>query len=224
MSQQLTTTSGGDVLSSVVIAGDLSKLSDAQKVSYYMELCRSLGLNPVTQPFALLKFQGKEVLYAKKDATEQLRKIHGISVTDLTGELQHDNTYVVTCKVKDKYGKTDIATGVVSVENLKGESLANAKMKCETKAKRRATLSICGLGMLDESEIQAVDANIVTTEFNVPPAPKKQEITDKAFGGAMDRIQKGERDLIAKLRDTYQLTQAQSDTLLAIEDANAVPA
>lgn len=221
MSQQLTTTGGADVLSSVVIHGDLSKLSDAQKVSYYMDFCRSLGLNPVTQPFRLLKFQGREVLYATKDATEQLRKIHGISVQDLTGDLQHDNTYVVTCKVKDKYGKTDMATGVVSVEGLKGEPLANAKMKAETKAKRRATLSICGLGMLDESEVQTVDANAVTVDI---PLPKKQELTDKAFGQAMERIQKGERDLIAKLRDTCQLTQAQSDTLLAVEDANTVPA
>ena len=32
---------------------------------------------------------------------------------------------------------------------LNGEDLANAMMKCETKAKRRVTLSICGPGMLD---------------------------------------------------------------------------
>jgi hypothetical protein len=29
-------------------------------------------------------------------------------------------------------------------------------MKCETKAKRRVTLSFCGLGMLDESEVESV--------------------------------------------------------------------
>lgn len=225
MSQQLTTTGGADVLSSVVIHGDLSKLSDAQKVTYYMDFCRSLGLNPVTQPFRLLKFQGREVLYATKDATEQLRKLHGISVLELDGELQHDNTYVVVCKVKDKYGKTDMATGVVSVEGLKGESLANAKMKAETKAKRRATLSICGLGMLDESEVQTVDANAVTVDIPVTPKEiKKDTLTDNAFGMAMERIQKGERNLIAKLRDQFNLTQTQSDTLLAVEDANTVPA
>jgi hypothetical protein len=31
-------------------------------------------------------------------------------------------------------------------------------MKCETKAKRRVTLSICGLGMLDEAELDTVNA------------------------------------------------------------------
>lgn len=221
MSQQLATTGAEAVLSSVVIHGDLSKLSDTQKYAYYIDFCRSLGLNPVTQPFSIIKFQGKEVLYAKKDATEQLRKIHGISVTDLTGEVQHDNTYVVTCKVKDKYGKTDIATGVVSLEGLKGEAISNAKMRAETKAKRRATLSICGLGMLDESEIATVDANAVVVDI---PTPAKQTLSDKAFGQAMERIQRGERDLITKLRDTYDLSRVQLDTLLAVEDANTVTA
>jgi len=34
-------------------------------------------------------------------------------------------------------------------------------MKCETKAKRRATLSICGLGMLDESELETIPGAVV---------------------------------------------------------------
>ena len=38
-------------------------------------------------------------------------------------------------------------------EALKGEVRANAILKAVTKAKRRATLSICGLGWLDESEV-----------------------------------------------------------------------
>jgi hypothetical protein len=223
MSKELSTTGAGELLQSLVIQGDLSKLNEGQKVQYYMELCRSLGLNPVTQPFALLKFQGKEVLYAKKDATEQLRKIHGISVTDLVGEDQHDGTYVVTCNVKDKSGKTDISTGVVSTEGLKGEALGNKKMVAETKSKRRATLSICGLGMLDESEVSSVDANAVVMDISIPKH-SKQALSEKGFGQAMERIHKGERELIGKLRSTYLLTQAQSDTLLAIEDANTVTA
>lgn len=222
MSQQLSTTGVADALHSIVINGDLSKMTEGQKVNYYMQFCESLGLNPVTQPFAILKFQNKEVLYAKKDATEQLRKLHGISVTDLTSEIT-GTTFIVTCKVKDKYGKTDMSTGIVSIENQKGENLANAMMKAETKAKRRATLSICGLGMLDESEIQSVDADARVVDIpvsNRTPPP----LTDNAFGQAVARIQKGETQLIQKLRENYQLTQAQSDTLLAMEDANSVPA
>lgn len=210
----------GELLHNVVIHGDLSKLSDAQKVAYYMQFCESLGLNPVTQPFKLLKFQGKEVLYATKDATEQLRNLRGISVIELTTDVQ-SGVYVVTCKVKDKAGKTDMATGVVTIEGLKGENLANAMMKAETKAKRRATLSLCGLGIMDESEIQSVDANATVVEIPIKEKAKPP-LTDHAFGAAVERIQKGEVALIPKLREHYHLSTPQLDTLLGMEDANIV--
>ena len=37
-------------------------------------------------------------------------------------------------------------------------------MKCETKAKRRVTLSICGLGMLDETEVETSTGVLVSGE------------------------------------------------------------
>ena len=48
------------------------------------------------------------------------------------------------------------STGAVPIAGLKGEEFANALMKAETKAKRRATLSICGLGVLDETEVETI--------------------------------------------------------------------
>jgi phage tail sheath protein FI len=45
-------------------------------------------------------------------------------------------------------------------------------MKAETKAKRRVTLSICGLNMLDESEVESIpqQAKQVTSVVSVKPA------------------------------------------------------
>ena len=54
----------------------------------------------------------------------------------------------------DKDGKKDESSGSVSIAGLRAMDLANAMMKAETKAKRRLTLSICGLGYLDETEIE----------------------------------------------------------------------
>jgi hypothetical protein len=52
---------------------------------------------------------------------------------------------------------------------LTGDALANAIMKAETKAKRRVTLSICGLGMTDESEIDSIPgAVIVESDRYIP--------------------------------------------------------
>jgi hypothetical protein len=144
-----------EIIQSLVLNGDVSKMNAQQRVEFYKNICESLGLNPLTQPFQILRLQGKETLYATKSATEQLRKIHGVSVTSLKTE-RFDDVFLVTANVQDKDNRTDAATGAVSIVNLKGEALANALMKAETKAKRRATLSICGLGMLDESEVDSI--------------------------------------------------------------------
>jgi hypothetical protein len=145
------------VIESVLLGGDLSRLTSEQRIAYYNRVCESLGLNPLTQPFAYLRLNGKEILYAKKDATEQLRMRHGISIDpkSFTREVI-EGVYVVTAPASTPEGRTDVSTGAVAIEGLKGENRANAMMKAETKAKRRVTLSICGLGMLDETEIESI--------------------------------------------------------------------
>lgn len=142
-------------IESALISGDLSKLSVEQRLSYYNRTCESLGLNPLTAPFAYIMLNGKLQLYAKRDATEQLRKINGVSITKLDKMFQND-LYIVTADATDKMGRSDSSTGAVSIAGLKGENLANALMKAETKAKRRVTLSICGLGLLDETEVASI--------------------------------------------------------------------
>lgn len=143
------------IVEQVLLGGDLSKLSPAQRLNYYNSLCQSLGLNPLTKPFEYLTLSGKTVLYARKDATEQLRKNNRISVTIKARELT-DDCYVVTAQARYPDGREDESIGAVALGTLKGEAKANAMMKAETKAKRRVTLSICGLGMLDETEVETI--------------------------------------------------------------------
>lgn len=142
-------------LEEVLISGDLSSLSAAERVSYNNAVCASMGLNPLTKPFEYIKLNGKLVLYARRDAADQLRKVHNVSIT-VSGREVLGDVYVVTARATMSGGRTDEATGAVSIKGLSGESLANAYMKAETKAKRRVTLSICGLGMLDETEVSSV--------------------------------------------------------------------
>ena len=161
-----------DVLQSLILDGDLSKMTGKQKVEYYLKLCSVLELDPSTQPFGIIKFpKGGEKIYALKSCTEQLRNKRELSVTELVSVVQ--NGYVITkCKIQDKTGRTDIGTGVVSVAGLSGDAYCNAVMKAETKAKRRTTLSMCGLGMLDETETDTV-GNFQTAKINI----KDSEIT-----------------------------------------------
>lgn len=143
------------VVENVVIRGDLSKLSESERTSYYMAVCKSVGLNPLTKPFKYITLNGKLALYALRGCTDQLRAIYKVSVVDLI-ESERDGVFVVTAKMQNGEGRIDMAKGAVTIANLKGDALANAIMKAETKAKRRATLSLCGLGFLDETEIETV--------------------------------------------------------------------
>jgi hypothetical protein len=162
------------IISNLVIKGDLAGLSSEQRVEYYKRFCEHLGLNPVTQPFSIIRVQGREILYATKMATDQLRTLRGVSITSLTGDIVGD-CYRVTAIGHDKGGRTDAATGVVTIGNLKGDALANATMKAETKAKRRLTLSLCGLGMLDESEIETIPGAETVVKLIEPKEKKPQK-------------------------------------------------
>lgn len=152
---QVVKQSNGALAENVLIMGNLSQLTEEQRTNYYMKVCESVGLNPLTRPFEYIVLNSKLVLYARRDATDQLRKIHNVSVDELI-ETEKDGVFIVTAKVRDKDGRTDIAKGAVNISGMKGDALANALMKAETKAKRRATLSICGLGMLDETELETI--------------------------------------------------------------------
>ena len=146
------------VMEQVVINGDLDKLSAQDRVAYYKRVCESVGVNPFTRPFQYIRLNGKLTLYAAKDCTEQLRAQRGISITGLAATFDKDAAvYTVIATAIDREGRTDSATGAVPLGNeVKGEARANAIMKAETKAKRRVTLSISGLGWLDESETGSI--------------------------------------------------------------------
>lgn len=156
------------IFESLAIKGDISGLNAEQKTVYLERLCKSIGVNPLTQPFTPLKLNGKEVLYASRACTDQLAGNRGLTREIIKTERVED-VFIVTCRVSDATGRFDVSTGAVTIGSLKGDGLANALMKAETKAKRRGTLAFCGLGFLDEAELDTI-----------PTAPRpatKKELT-----------------------------------------------
>ena len=167
---------------SVMLGGDLSKLTPQQRVAYIGHICDGLGINKLTRPFEYITLNGKLTLYARKDATDQLRKIHGISIDKPDISFQ-DDWIIVSIVARTPEGRTDADTGVVSRKDMRGD-FGNSLMKAVTKAKRRVTLSICGLGMLDETEVETIPSarpvavNVETGELpdvdlgpDAPPPP-----------------------------------------------------
>ncbi len=153
----------------LVSTGDLKNLTVAQRLSYYEATCTALGLNPLTKPFDFVVLNNKLVMYANKEASAQLACRDTVSV-----EVKQFNMVpeanIIECWVRASSpdGRvTDEIGCVACAPAVKGADAANARMKAVTKAKRRAVLSHCGLGMLDESEIETIaGARPVAVDFD----------------------------------------------------------
>jgi hypothetical protein len=159
-SQQVELRGVDAIYESLALRGDISGLKPADKIKYYRALCERLGLDPMTQPFLPLRLNNKEILYASRAATDQLARIHSVTREVIKREVISD-VYVVTCRASLPSGRVEESIGAVSIKGLQGDALANGLMKAESKSKRRATLSILALGMLDELEIETIPKNQV---------------------------------------------------------------
>jgi hypothetical protein len=146
------------MVESMVMRGDISALSPEHRVRFYVQTCEGLGLNPHSQPFAFLKLNGKEVMYATRGATDQLAAMHRINRRIIDGPKIVDiaGAKVAYCVAEATHpnGRTETATATLPVTDP-----PNLYMKLETKAKRRVTLSILGLGLLDETELDNIPAS-----------------------------------------------------------------
>ena len=167
MSNELTTTNGAsfapvmtnaqhaELFTQLVLKSDLSGLSELQRVEYYKLVCERTGLDPTTRPFDLISLSGKLTLYANKSAAAQLTAAHALRVEIVDKQIVN-GLCVVTARAAKPNGSYSDDLGVATIDGLRGEAAANAMLKAVTKAKRRAILSVCGLGMLDETEVDTI--------------------------------------------------------------------
>jgi len=192
---QLAPIAHGDIMESVLLKGDLAKLTADERVRYYGEVCRSVGLNPLTKPFDFITLNGKLQLYALRTCADQLRKINGVSL-EIVNRIIADDVLTIHVRARLPDGRTDEDLGAVAYPStLKGEARANAELKCITKAKRRATLSICGLGWLDETEVEDIPSSAkaptararIAAIASIPDADKRADEAEQMAEAWIDR-------------------------------------
>jgi len=145
------------ITEAVLMEGDLRALSPEMRIKYYFQQCESLGLNPLSKPFEYLTLDNKLVLYPKKECANQLARIHGISFSQPSINIDNEQGLItVTVSAKDKRGRTDSDVGVVSLFAYKRDGsqykidITNAIKKAVTQAKRRTIFSMVGLSAPDE--------------------------------------------------------------------------
>ena len=161
---------GRALLAVQAVGGDTTKLTAPHRQTLLEGLSRALGLNPLSQPVIFLKTQGREVLYVTKVGTDQIaararlkrRTIQGPELRKIAGRD------LVFCQVEVTApdGRSETATATLPLSDV-----VNDLMKAETKAKRRATLSLVGLGLLAEDELETMSLGDAPSDNGDPITP-----------------------------------------------------
>jgi hypothetical protein len=185
-----------------------------------------MGLDPFTKPFDILRLNGKEVLYCTRSGTQQLNKLHKVSHLITSRDTNAEaGVYIVTSKASLPDGRCTESIGAVNIAGLKGESYANAIMKAETKAKRRATLDLLGLGVLDESEAETIpNASVGALQTMVEALPQMEveavevieEDPELSIGRLAIAIKKASN--IVELKAVYDANKHKIETNTFIKD------
>jgi hypothetical protein len=185
-----------------------------------------MGLDPFTKPFDILRLNGKEVLYCTRSGTQQLNKLHKVSHLITSRDTNAEaGVYIVTSKASLPDGRCTESIGAVNIAGLKGEMYANAIMKAETKAKRRATLDLLGLGVLDESEAESIpNASTVALQAMVEALPQMEvesvevieEDAELSIGRLAIAIKKASN--IVELKAVYDANKHKIETNQFIKD------
>jgi hypothetical protein len=185
-----------------------------------------MGLDPFTKPFDILRLNGKEVLYCTRSGTQQLNKLHKVSHLITSRDTNAEaGVYIVTSKASLPDGRCTESIGAVNIAGLKGEMYANAIMKAETKSKRRATLDLLGLGVLDESEAESIpNASTVALQTMVEALPQMEvesvevieEDPELSIGRLAIAIKKASN--IVELKAVYDANKHKIETNKFIKD------
>lgn len=180
------------------LVGDLSKLSPQQCVNLIMGLCRKTGLDPLTKPFEFIvtwdarKKAERKILYATKNASEQLSRIHNLVVAIVEKEIvttpcgEQILTLRSTCKSPDGRQSENVAAVSLStvVKNsdgtvalvipLTGREYSVAYMRAHTMAMRRVVLTHTGISVPDETEIDNIEG---ARKVETPLPPQATQAT-----------------------------------------------
>lgn len=165
--------------------GDFTHASDAERAAAIIHRCNAIGLDVRTAPFQFIQTgygdKAKTIMYAAKSCSEQLALREKISIRHIEAPpamvaalrgREEGEYIIVAVEASTPDGRVAQAVGALPLfkesyvqggprgakqrTDLAGDDLVNAIMKCETKAKRRAILQLCGLGALDESEVETI--------------------------------------------------------------------
>lgn len=142
---------------------DWKGTTEEQRVKACLELCHILGIPTPMNPFQFITMNNKLVLYAPNEAAQLIAESRRASVEVLNKYVDKErNIFVVEVQVSTPERRVQ-NFAAISLAGLTGQKLADAMMKCCTKAQRRTIFGAFGLSVSDEDDVQAVKDTVATT-------------------------------------------------------------
>jgi hypothetical protein len=147
-------------MSAYLRTGDLTSLPEPEKDKVLVKMCAHYGLDPIMRPFVMITLNGKQIWYPTKAATDQVAVKFKLT-RELLEIKENVERGILECRVRifqDANVRSETFVAAVSISEfvktnggqivtkiISGEAYANALMKVESKAKRRATLGWLGI-------------------------------------------------------------------------------
>lgn len=213
------------VAESLVINGDLSLLTPEESTRHYLMVCQRLRLDPTTSPLLRITLNGRSILYPTRGATDQLAAAWGVdrNLTEKPHVVDTGAGKIIQAScVATWRGRTDESTGSVPVPAHGGEALCNALLKAETKCKRRATLSILGLGMLAEEEVESAQSEARASGSAIIDVAEMREASASPLLAVLYGQLSVRDDLGAPELDTIDLVAGVYDDVASQTDDTAI--
>lgn len=114
-----------EIAEKVLLNNDLTALTAQERLTYLTELCRMLGLNPLTRPFILIQTEQGLQVYPTKECAAQLRSRMNatleIKSREIAGQPGTGQLYIVTVKATLPDGRSDEALAAVALETETGQ-------------------------------------------------------------------------------------------------------
>ncbi|MBT9258184.1 MAG: hypothetical protein KM310_00295 [Clostridiales bacterium] len=156
-------------------------ITDAMK-EQARKLALQYGLDPDTHPFRWIQVRGQDepVLYADRTVVDQLLNIHNLSVDILDQGFERFDSGLVIAWAKARVSDTQrsrVSLGAVRAPSHSAHALANALMRAETKAIRRAVIRFLAIPALDESELDTMETSPAEEPKNADTAPEEDRQT-----------------------------------------------
>lgn len=193
-----------------VSGGDLRILEPAERVRYYRHLCAKLDLDPTFAPIQFVELDGKLRPYITRAGAEMLRAKHGVSTAILRSEIQ-GNLFIVLVRATAPDGRTEESVAVADLRDKRGNDLGNACLFAETKAKRRATLSLLGLGyFLDETEALSIQGAKLSA-FDPETGSVREERKEKEERGHEGYVSSSTASLLRTLGEVFSQELGMTD-------------